>query len=384
MTDITMTNEYDRSLTGIELYLPLNLQMFADSSNGEKTEEPTQKKIEDSRKEGQVPKSTELNTAVLLLAFFISLKFGCGWIGNRLIAVFKNAFGKFDRYTSMTVDSMSGHQLVVEFGLFMLVTLVPVMIVAVVISFLSNRVQFTWKVTFKPMEPKLSKISPMSGLKRIFSSRTLIQFLMALLKIAVISYVVYDTLKEQWGLLFRFFDMSLFEGVSVIGNLVINLGIKIAVYLLIISFIDLFYQRWKNHKDNMMSKQDVKDEYKNQEGDPQIKGRIRRKQREMAQQRMMQSVPEADVIITNPTHYAVAIQYNRAIQDAPHVVAKGADYLAGKIKEVAKENDIEIYENKALARILYNNVEIGEEIPPELYQAVAEVLAYVYKIKNIA
>jgi flagellar biosynthetic protein FlhB len=358
--------------------------MFADSSNGEKTEEPTQKKKEDSRKEGQVPKSQELNTAVLLLAFFVALKFGCGWMGNRLIAVFKNSFGKFSDYTSMNLDSVNCHRLVLEFGLYLFVTLVPVMIVAVVISFLSNRVQFSWKITFKPMEPKLSKISPMSGLKRIFSSRTLIQFLMALLKIAVISYVVYDTLKEQWGLLFRFFDMSLFEGVATIGNLVINLGIKIAVYLLIISFIDLFYQRWKNHKDNMMSKQDVKDEYKNQEGDPQIKGRIRRKQREMSQMRMMQSVPEADVIITNPTHYAVAIQYNREFQDAPHVIAKGADYVAGKIKEVAKENNIEIYENKALARILYNNVEVGEEIPPELYQAVAEVLAYVYKIRNIA
>ncbi len=384
MTDDIMTNEYYPSYVSKDLFMPLNLQMFADSSNGEKTEEPTQKKKEDSRKEGQVPKSQELNTAVLLLAFFVALKFGCGWIGQRLIAVFKNSFGKFSDYTSMNLDSVNCHRLVLEFGLYLFVTLVPVMIVAVVISFLSNRVQFSWKITFKPMEPKLSKISPMSGLKRIFSSRTLIQFLMALLKIAVISYVVYDTLKEQWGLLFRFFDMSLFEGVATIGNLVINLGIKIAVYLLIISFIDLFYQRWKNHKDNMMSKQDVKDEYKNQEGDPQIKGRIRRKQREMSQQRMMQSVPEADVIITNPTHYAVAIQYNRKFQDAPHVVAKGADYVAGKIKEVAKENNIEIYENKALARILYNNVEIGEEIPPELYQAVAEVLAYVYKIRNIA
>lgn len=368
-----------------DLFMPLDLQLFAkDGPNGEKTEEPTAKKKEDARNDGQVAKSTEINTSVLLLAFFLYIKFMVGWIGNRLISNFSESYGKFDRFVWSPIENLSFHQLVNEFGKNIIITLAPVMVLGVVISFLSNRFQFTWKVTFKPMKPKLSKINPMSGIKRMFSSRTLIQLLMSLLKIAIIFYVVYDTLKDKWGMLFRFYDMSIWTAISWIGNLVIDLGIKIAIYLLIVSFIDLIYQRWKNHQDLMMSKQDVKDEYKNQEGDPQIKGKIKQKQREMSQRRMMQAVPQADVIITNPTHYAVAIKYNRDLFDAPHVVAKGADYLAGKIKEIAKENNIEIYEDRALARILYNNVEIDEEIPPELYQAVAEVLAYVYRLRNSA
>ncbi len=367
------------------LFMPLDLQLFAkDGPNGEKTEEPTAKKKEDARKDGQVAKSMEINTSVLLLVFFLYIKYAVGWIGNRLIAVFPEAYKKFDLFVWSPVEALSFHQLIFEFGSSLIITLAPVMIIGVFISFLSNRLQFSWKITFKPMQPKLSKISPMSGIKRMFSSRTLIQLLMSLLKIGIIIYVVYDTVKDKWVMFFRFYDMNIWTAISWIGNLVIDLGIKIAIYLLIVSFIDLIYQRWKNHQDLMMSKQDVKDEYKNQEGDPQIKGKIKQKQREMSQRRMMKAVPQADVIITNPTHYAVAIQYNRELFDAPRVVAKGADYLAGKIKEIAKDNNIEIYENKALARILYNNVEIDEEIPPELYQAVAEVLAYVYRLKNSA
>ncbi|MCR4716932.1 MAG: flagellar biosynthesis protein FlhB [Lachnospiraceae bacterium] len=368
-----------------KLFIELDLQLFAkDGPNGEKTEEPTAKKKEDARKDGQVPKSTEINTAILMLAFFLYLKFAVGWMGNKIIAMFPLAYGKFNTYVSEPIETLRYHQLVFDFAKNIIIILAPVMILGVAISFLANRLQFSWKITFKPMKPKLSKINPISGLKRIFSSRTLIQFLMSVLKIVVIVYVVYDTLKDKWPLLFNFYDMGIWGAVATIGDLVIDLGIKISLYLLVISFIDLIYQRWKNHQDMMMSKQDVKDEYKNQEGDPQVKGRIKQKQREMSRMRMMKAVPQADVIITNPTHYAVAIQYNRLFQDAPHVVAKGTDYLAGKIKEIAKENNIEIYEDRALARILYNNVGLDEEIPPELYQAVAEVLAYVYRLRTTA
>jgi flagellar biosynthetic protein FlhB len=176
--------------------------------------------------------------------------------------------------------------------------------------------------------------------------------------------------------------MPLNQAISLIGNIVINLGIKISVIYMIIAFIDLFYQRHKFHEEIKMTKQEVKDEYKNSEGDPQIKGKIRSKMREASQRRMMQDVPKADVVITNPTHYAVAILYDASKAPAPVVLAKGADYLALKIKEIAKDNKVEIVENKPLARMLYANVDIGQQIPPELYQAVAEVLAMVYKMQG--
>ena len=176
--------------------------------------------------------------------------------------------------------------------------------------------------------------------------------------------------------------MPLNQALEVIGSIVINTGLKIAFIYLLVGFADLFYQRYKFKKDIKMTKQEVKDEFKNAEGDPQIKGKIRAKMREASQRRMMQSVPQADVVITNPTHFAVAVKYDASAGAAPIVLAKGADYVAQKIKEIARESHVEIVENKPLARMLYANVEVGQEIPPELYQAVAEVLAMVYKMQG--
>lgn len=176
--------------------------------------------------------------------------------------------------------------------------------------------------------------------------------------------------------------MPLNQALEVIGSIVINTGLKIAFIYLLVGFADLFYQRYKFKKDIKMTKQEVKDEFKNAEGDPQIKGKIRAKMREASQRRMMQSVPQADVVITNPTHFAVAVKYDASAGTAPIVLAKGADYVAQKIKEIARESHVEIVENKPLARMLYANVEVGQEIPPELYQAVAEVLAMVYKMQG--
>ena len=179
------------------------------------------------------------------------------------------------------------------------------------------------------------------------------------------------------------YDLGLNQAVALVGTLIINTGIKISIVYLVIGLADFIYQKHKFNEDMKMTKQEVKDEYKNTEGDPQIKGRQRRKMQEVSQKRMMQDVPKADVVITNPTHFAVALKYEAEVSSAPVVLAKGEDYLAQKIKEVARENKIEIVENKPLARMLYHNVDVGAEIPPELYQAVAEVLAAVYKAKNI-
>ena len=251
-----------------------------------------------------------------------------------------------------------------------------------VITFIVTVYQVGWKVTAKPMEPKLSKFNPINGFKRIFSKDSLFELLKSLVKVGVIAYVAYTNIVDEANNLFILYDISLNQAIALVGSIIIEFGIEISVIFIVIGLIDYIYQKWKFGEDMKMTKQEVKDEYKNTEGDPQIKGRIRQKMREASQRRMMQDVPKADVVITNPTHFAVAIKYDAEVSRAPIVVAKGEDYLAQKIKEVARENHVEIVENKPLARMLYHNVDIGAEIPPELYQAVAEVLAMVYHMKN--
>lgn len=363
--------------------MDLDLQLFAkDSPTGEKTEAPTDKKIEDSRKEGQVAKSQELNTAIMLLVGFLLLKVWCGILGNQFLALFPESLGKIRDYDTVMSDTASISALVNEFSLDMLKILAIPLAVMSVAAFLSYRFQFSWKVTTKPLQPKMNKISPISGMKRLFSVQTLMRTFVSIAKIAVIIWVVYDEIKDKWNMLLDIYDYELGQTIGIIGNIVINLGIKISVIMLVIGLADYIFQRWKNRQDMMMSKKDIQDEMKNTEGDPQVKGRMRQKMREASNRRMMEDVPKADVIITNPTHYAVAIQYNPPEQTAPVVLAKGTDYLAGKIKDLAREEGIEIVENRALARMLYSNCEVGDEIPQELYQAVAEVLAYVYRIRG--
>ncbi|MDE7131139.1 MAG: EscU/YscU/HrcU family type III secretion system export apparatus switch protein, partial [Lachnospiraceae bacterium] len=217
---------------------------------------------------------------------------------------------------------------------------------------------------------------------RIFSINSVMELVKSLLKLGLIGYVVYSYLKKNMPPLYQFYGLSLNQGIAQVGMLVVNLGIRISLFYMIIALLDYVYQKVKFKNDMKMTKQEVKDEYKNQEGDPQIKGKQRQRMMEASRRRMMQALPQADVVITNPTHYAVAIKYDPEIYDAPYVIAKGADYLAQKIKETAKENHIEIVENKPLARMLYANVDVGSVVPPELYQAVAEVLAFVYHLQG--
>ena len=258
----------------------------------------------------------------------------------------------------------------------------PIFAVAFVVAFLSDIIQVKWQVTGKPLKPKFSKLSPLNGFKRIFSVNSIMELFKAILKIILIGYVAYSFLKDKWPYLYLVYDMPLLQVIQLLGQLVTDLGIRISAVYIIIALADYIYQKVKFSKDMRMTKQEVKDEYKQQEGDPQVKGKIRQKMQEVSRRRMMQNLPQADVVITNPTHYAVAIKYDPAVADAPIVLAKGEDYLAQKIKEVAKENHIEIVENKPLARMLYANVDVGAVVPPELYQAVAEVLAFVYHLKG--
>ncbi len=264
-----------------------------------------------------------------------------------------------------------------------LIIMLPFMAFGFVVTLLVSIVQVGWKVSTKPMKPELSKLNPLNGFKRIFSKDSLFELVKSILKIVIIIYIAYTSIKDNANDLFALYDLGLNQAVALVGTLIINTGIKISIVYLVIGLADFIYQKHKFNEDMKMTKQEVKDEYKNTEGDPQIKGRQRCKMQEVSQKRMMQDVPKADVVITNPTHFAVALKYEAEVSSAPVVLAKGEDYLAQKIKEVARENKIEIVENKPLARMLYHNVDVGAEIPPELYQAVAEVLAAVYKAKNI-
>ncbi|WP_294488018.1 flagellar biosynthesis protein FlhB [Anaerosporobacter sp.] len=362
--------------------LRYNLQLFANDEGGEKTEDATPKKLKEAREEGQVAKSTELNTAVMLFALFLVLKIYIGSIGNQFIDVYEKIYGSI---TLVVEDDMSMNIIMSLLG-YSIKTIIlialPIFLVGVVVGFLVDKVQIKWKVTTKPLKPKLSKLDPIKGFKKMFSKEKLVQLLFSLLKIILIGVLVYDTLKDQWGLILSLYDFSLFQAIGVIGSMVISLGMQISSVFLVIGFADLFYQRMKFKKDMKMSKKEVKDEWKNAEGDPHIKGKIKSKMLEASRRRMMSAIPNADVVITNPTHFAVALQYDRESGAAPVVVAKGADFMAQKIKDIAKENKVEIVENKPLARMLYFNVEIDQEIPQELYQMVAEILAYVYRIKN--
>lgn len=368
------------------LLLKLNLQFFAkDGPGGEKTEPATSKKLNDIRKEGQVAKSKELITAVSLMSLFIILKIYLSKLGTGLIDVYTQVYNSIskvvgDSYNGLPIRTAGSvmQQVIID----MIKLVIPILLVAIVIAILGNMLQQKWMVTAKPLQPKFSKISPISGFKRMFSVRQLVELIKSIAMISIIMIVVYNTVKSKMNILLTFYDVGLNTALSTIGSIIIDLGIKISAVFLIVGFADLFYQRIKFKNDNMMTKQEIKDEFKNTEGDPQVKGQIKRRMQEVSRRRMMQQLPEADVVITNPTHFAVALKYEPDAGKAPVVIAKGADYLAFQIKDKAKEYNIAIVENKPLARILYHNIDIGMEIPPELYQAVAEILAVVMRTNN--
>jgi len=368
------------------LLLKLNLQFFAkDGPGGEKTEPATSKKLNDIRKEGQVAKSKELITAVSLMSLFIILKIYLSKLGTGLIDVYTQVYNSIskvvdDSYNGLPIRTAGSvmQQVIID----MIKLVIPILLVAIVIAILGNMLQQKWMVTAKPLQPKFSKISPISGFKRMFSVRQLVELIKSIAMISIIMIVVYNTVKSKMNILLTFYDVGLNTALSTIGSIIIDLGIKISAVFLIVGFADLFYQRIKFKNDNMMTKQEIKDEFKNTEGDPQVKGQIKRRMQEVSRRKMMQQLPEADVVITNPTHFAVALKYEPDAGKAPVVIAKGADYLAFQIKDKAKEYNIAIVENKPLARILYHNIDIGMEIPPELYQAVAEILAVVMRTNN--
>ncbi len=366
----------------VKLLFEYNLQYFAkEGPGGEKTEPATDKKKDDARKEGQVAKSKELNGAISLFAMFLVLKIYIGNMGISFLEVFSESYNRIPEMTSLT----DGFIIPKEFSGVMnrviikiLLMLLPFLAVAFLVAFIVDLVQVKWKPTAKPMQPKFSKLDPTKGIKRLFSVDKLMELLKSLIKLLIIGYVAYSTLKDQAGQLFLLYDMQLVSALALFGDIVINMSLKICAVYLIIGILDYAYQKHKFNEDLKMTKQEVKDEYKNSEGDPQIKGKQRQRMQEASRRRMMQEIPQADVVITNPTHFAVAIRYDPGRAPAPFVTAKGEDFLAMRIREEAEKYNIDIVENKPLARMLYYNVDLGAQIPQELYSTVAEILAVIY------
>ena len=354
--------------------IDFNLQLFA----GEKTEEGTAKRKGEAREKGQVAKSTEVNSVFVILAAFFTLKVIGSYIYDELIGymqlVFSNLF-----LPDITINSLQ--EIFFGFGIVFFKTALPMMCVILLISLTINFIQVGFIFSLEPLMPSFSKINPIAGFGRLFSKRSLVELAKSILKIVIIGYFIYRFMIKQTLQIPALVGAELIDSLHLTASLVLDLVFQISAVMMVLAAFDYFYQWWEHKQSLMMSKDDIKQEFKQMEGDPQIKGKIKQRQRAMSMQRMMQEVPKADVIVTNPTHFAVALKYDKEML-APVIVAKGQDLIAQKIKEIAKENSVVIVENKILARALYAAVEINQPVPPELYQAVAEVLAYVYKLKK--
>jgi len=367
----------------IKLYIPLNLQFFKDDGGGEKTEKATPKKRKKAREEGQVAKSQEVSTAVMLIVGFAGLAFLGPGILNGILGIF-SFHAQLLPSAEMNFEQVQVSRFIGWlFGRVLLIS-APMFFISFVVGIIMNLLQVGWAPTAKPIKPKFSNLNPLKGFKKIVSLQSLVNFVKSMLKMAAVGIVVFMILRSEMEMIPTLLAMEFITVVSYIGGLITRIGISIGVVYIFIALLDLAYTRWKHEKDLRMSKYEIKEEWKQAEGNPQIKNKIRQKMREVSMRRMMQNVPQADVIITNPTHYAVALQYDMmgALGGAPKLVAKGVDYMAKRIREKGIENDVPIIENPPLARAIYADVELDQEIPEELYVAVAEIMAYVFRLKN--
>jgi flagellar biosynthetic protein FlhB len=355
-----------------------DLQFFADE---EKTEEPTPRKLQEARKKGQVPKSTELNSVVTLLAGFTAINIFSRFLLHKLYNYFQSSFSGETLNTQLddlTIAALFNKNLLIIIGAFLPVGL-TILVAGVIINYLQTGGIFT----VEPLKMKLDRIDPIQGFKRLFSPKKLIDLLKSLLKLIGVLFIIWSSFKSK---VFPLAETYLLNPPVQLGamiwKLMYQIVLRVCLLLMVIAILDYYYQRYAYRKSLRMTKKEVQDEFKQTEGDPMVKSRIRQKQRQIAMRRMMQEVPKADVIITNPTHLAVAIKYEAAKMEAPQVLAKGEGYIAAKIRELASEHKVPMVENKPLARTIYQTVEVGDFIPPHLYQAVAEVLAFVYRLRH--
>ena len=348
-------------------------------SGQEKTEQPTSKRLEEARKQGQVPRSTDLNTAAVLLLAGAGLRMMGSHMGVQLHDLMRSGLS-ISREDAL--DESHALTIFANEVLHAMLACAPILGLTLVAALVAPMAIGGWNMSFEAIVPKFEKLNPIEGLQRMFSPRSLVELTKALVKflfIAIASVMLlHKHTNELMGLASEPIDAALVHAANLAGSCFLILAGTLGV----IAAIDVPYQLWQHNEKLKMSRQEIKEEHKESEGSPEMKGRIRRVQAEMARRRMMHEVPKADVIVTNPTHFAVALRYDEKRMRAPLVVAKGADEIAARIREVATENNVPIFEAPPLARALHRNVEIGGEIPSNLYVAVAQVLTYIYQVKN--
>ncbi|MDF1615209.1 flagellar biosynthesis protein FlhB [Desulfurivibrio dismutans] len=353
--------------------------MAEEQSGQEKTEKPTERRLLEARKKGDVAKSMEVPSAAVLLAGVTVLYFTGERMFGQLTGMMQFYLGNLDtlNLSPGNMPAISRQALISIFDL-----LWPLMLTVFVVALLANYLQIGVLFTTEKITPKLEKIDPLKGLGRLFSKQALANFLKSMAKMGLVGYIAYSEVRSALNEILPLMDKAPYPIVMFMAETAFWIFLKCALAIVIIAAIDYAFQRWQFLEKMKMTKQDMKDEGKQTEGDPHVKGRIRAIQTEMARKRMMAEVPKADVVITNPTRLAIAIKYDALTMPAPKVLAKGAGVVAGKIREIAQENNIPIVEDKPLAQALHQSVEIDETIPENLFQAVAEVLAYVYNLRK--
>lgn len=351
---------------------------MADDSGQEKTEQASEKRRREFREKGQVAQSREVQTAALLttslLLWFFYAPFFWAQL-SRLVATFWRTAGELEMTPLSIVNLMTA-----TFGK-MALMLAPPLILVLVAGFLASFLQIGWLFTGKPLVPDLKKLDPVEGAKKFVSKRSLVELVKSLAKVLLVGVIAFRAVSAEFEQALYLIDMDVSETVRYVGRVGAVVLLKSSGVLILLAVLDFLFVRWEMEQKMKMSKQEQKEEYKETEGDPYIKSRIRSIQQQVARKRMMAEVPKADVIITNPTHLSIALAYRRGEMEAPQVVAKGADHLAMRIRDLAREHNIPMVENVPVARALYK-VEIGREIPEEMFKAVAEILAYVYNVKR--
>ena len=352
------------------MYINIDLQLFA----GEKTEKATPKKRQDARRKGQVFQSREINSAATLMVSMVFIKV----LGKYIFRFMYEPLIFFERYFYEDIDLQLGYRLFIFGIMFLLKGTFIIAIANFIVAFISSWAQVGNLFTTETLRPKFDRLNPIEGFKRLFSMRSIFEFSKSFLKLLILSTVSYLYIKSHIKEFMKAAELEKFQFSYILFNSAVNMGIMLASVLLALSIFDYLFQWFQHEKQLKMSKQEIKEEYKQMEGSPEIKSKIKEKQRQSAMKRMMQDVAKADVIITNPTHYAVGLKYDDGVTDAPYVIVKGKNMVALKIKEKAREHNIEIVENKPLARKLYAVLEIGDSIPAEFYEIVAEILAHVY------
>ncbi|KGK90366.1 flagellar biosynthesis protein FlhB [Desulfosporosinus sp. HMP52] len=343
----------------------------------EKKHPATPRRKEEARKKGQVFKSQEVISALMLVGLVALLKF---WIPSMLLRMehlFPYVLGLSSEWTERSVASLMLNILWLGIQI-----MGPIFGTALVIALFSNYIQVGVLFTFESMKPQISRLSLISGAKRMFGVKAWVELVKSLMKVLLIGYFLYASVRDRLHIYPALQQLSVGQGTVFLGEALMELAWKISLSFLGIAAFDYIYQRWEYEKNLRMSHEDLKQEYKQTEGNPELKSELKKRQRAISMSRMMQDMKQADVVVTNPTHFAVALRYDAKVQSAPFVVAKGQDQVALKMRELAKEYGIVIMENKPLARALYAQVEIGQGIPADLYKAVAEVLAFVYRLKK--